>query len=108
MALAQRSLGRGAVPVFVLGVTGAALFYGDADHARDLGAVRGRGLKLVTPVFDPYVVPITVAILIALFAQRHGTSKVAALFGPITAAGSSSWPSWACSTSATTWGCSPR
>ncbi|HEX6013307.1 MAG TPA: potassium transporter Kup, partial [Geminicoccaceae bacterium] len=88
MALAQRSLGRGAVPVFVLGVTGAALFYGDAMITPAISVLSAvEGLKLITPVFDPYVVPITVAILIALFAvQRHGTGKVAALFGPITAA----------------------
>jgi KUP system potassium uptake protein len=43
------------------------------------------GLKVVTPAFDPYVVPLTVVILIALFAvQSRGTAQVAALFGPIT------------------------
>ena len=43
------------------------------------------GLKIVTPAFEPYVVPITVVILIALFAvQSRGTAKVAAFFGPIT------------------------
>jgi KUP system potassium uptake protein len=42
-------------------------------------------LKIVTPAFDPYVVPITVVILIALFwVQSHGTAKVAKLFGPLT------------------------
>ena len=43
------------------------------------------GLKIVTPAFEPYVVPITAVILIALFAvQSRGTAKVAAFFGPIT------------------------
>ena len=43
------------------------------------------GLKVVTPAFDAYVVPLTVVILIALFAvQSRGTAKVAAFFGPIT------------------------
>ena len=43
------------------------------------------GLKIVTPAFDPYVVPLTVVILIALFAvQSRGTAQVAAFFGPIT------------------------
>ena len=43
------------------------------------------GLKVATPAFDAYVVPLTVVILIALFAvQSRGTAKVAAFFGPIT------------------------
>ena len=43
------------------------------------------GLKIATPAFDPYVVPITVVILIVLFAvQSRGTARVAAFFGPIT------------------------
>ncbi len=87
MALAQRAMGRAAAPVFLLGVAGAALFYGDALITPAISVLSAvEGLKLVTPVFEPYVVPITVAILLALFAaQRHGTGKVAALFGPITA-----------------------
>jgi KUP system potassium uptake protein len=44
------------------------------------------GLKLVTPAFDPYVVPLSLVILIGLFAvQRFGTASVATFFGPITA-----------------------
>src|SRR4029078_3077543 len=42
------------------------------------------GLKIVTPTFDPYIVPLAVVILLALFAvQSHGTARVAAFFGPI-------------------------
>ena len=42
------------------------------------------GLKLVAPAFEPYVLPLTIVILVALFAvQSHGTARVAALFGPI-------------------------
>ena len=42
------------------------------------------GLKLVTPAFDPYILPITLAIIVAMFlAQSHGTAKVATFFGPI-------------------------
>ncbi|MGD9510768.1 MAG: potassium transporter Kup [Geminicoccaceae bacterium] len=87
MALAQRAMGRAATPVFFLGVAGAALFYGDALITPAISVLSAvEGLKLVTPVFEPYIVPITVVILLALFAaQRHGTGKVAALFGPITA-----------------------
>ena len=86
MALAQRALGRPTTAVFVLGVAGAALFYGDALITPAISVLSAvEGLKLVTPVLDPYVIPITVAILFMLFAaQRHGTGKVAALFGPIT------------------------
>ena len=75
------------MPVFLLGVAGAALFYGDALITPAISVLSAvEGLKLVTPVFEPYVVPITVAILLGLFAvQRQGTGRVAALFGPITA-----------------------
>jgi KUP system potassium uptake protein len=87
MALAQSALGRATATVFLLGVAGAALFYGDALITPAISVLSAvEGLKLVTPVFEPYVVPITVAILLGLFAvQRHGTGRVAAWFGPITA-----------------------
>jgi KUP system potassium uptake protein len=69
----------------LLGIFGAALLYGDGmitPAITVLGAVEG--LKVATPVFDPYVVPIAVVILIAVFAiQRHGTHRVGRLFGPI-------------------------
>ena len=69
----------------LLGIFGAALLYGDGmitPAITVLGAVEG--LKVVTPVFDQYVVPIAVGILIAVFAiQRHGTHRVGGLFGPI-------------------------
>src|SRR5215213_1383883 len=52
-------------------------------HEMVVGVV---SLKLVTPAFDPYVVPLSLAILIGLFAvQSHGTARVASFFGPITA-----------------------
>ena len=86
MALAQRALGGATSAVFLLGVAGAALFYGDALITPAISVLSAvEGLELVTPVLDPYVILITVAILFALFAaQRHGTGKVAALFGPVT------------------------
>jgi KUP system potassium uptake protein len=69
----------------LLGIFGAALLYGDGmitPAITVLGAVEG--LKVVTPLFDPYVVPVAVGILIAVFAiQRHGTHRVGGLFGPI-------------------------
>jgi KUP system potassium uptake protein len=76
---------RGWYALTLMGIFGAALLYGDGmitPAITVLGAVEG--LKVVTPVFEPYVVPAAVAILIAVFAiQRHGTHRVGGLFGPI-------------------------
>jgi len=85
MALAQHAIGRGVPIVFLFGVISAALFYGDAIITPAISVLSAiEGLKLVTPAFDQYVVPLTLIILIALFfAQSKGTAKVAALFGPI-------------------------
>ena len=86
MALAQRALGRGAGGVVLCGIISAALFYGDAMITPALSVLSAiEGLKVATPAFDPYVVPLTVVILVALFAvQSRGTAKVAAFFGPVT------------------------
>jgi KUP system potassium uptake protein len=69
----------------LLGIFGAALLYGDGmitPAITVLGAIEG--LKVATPLFDPYVVPVAVVILIAVFAiQRHGTHRVGGMFGPI-------------------------
>src|SRR3954468_7383477 len=85
MALAQRALSSGAGAVVLLGIVSGALFYGDAviTPARSvLSAVEG--IKLVTEAFEPYVVPLTVLILAALYAvQSRGTARVAAFFGPV-------------------------
>src|SRR6185436_16099013 len=71
--------------LIALGIFGAALLYGDGmitPAITVLGAVEG--LKVATPFFDPYVVPLTVAILIGIFAiQQHGTHRVGRLFGPV-------------------------
>src|SRR5215204_4052251 len=87
MALLQRVMGRNVFTVTVLGMAGAALFYGDAIITPAISVLSAvEGLKLVTPAFDPYVVPLSLAILIGLFAvQRFGTASVATFFGPITA-----------------------
>jgi len=84
--LPQRSENRRGLSLLVaLGIFGAALLYGDGmitPAITVLGAVEG--LKVATPLFDPYVVPVAVVILIAVFAiQRHGTHRVGRLFGPI-------------------------
>jgi KUP system potassium uptake protein len=73
-------------PILIaLGIFGTALLYGDGmitPAISVLGAVEG--LEVATPLFKPYVVPVTVAILIGLFLiQRYGTHRVGGLFGPI-------------------------
>jgi KUP system potassium uptake protein len=85
MALAQRALGRGAPGIILLGIISGALFYGDALITPALSVLSAiEGLKIVTPAFDPYVVPLTIIILLVLFAvQSRGTAQVAAFFGPI-------------------------
>lgn len=75
-----------ATPILVLlGLFGAALLYGDGmitPAITVLGAVEG--LEVVTPLFGPYVVPITVIILIGIFViQKYGTHRVGNLFGPV-------------------------
>jgi KUP system potassium uptake protein len=85
MALAQRAVGKGVGAVVLLGIISGALFYGDALITPALSVLSAlEGLKIVTPNFDPYIVPLTVVVLIALFAaQSRGTASVAAFFGPI-------------------------
>jgi KUP system potassium uptake protein len=88
MALASRAVGRMSRAVGVvalLGITSAGLFYGDAVITPALSVLSAvEGIDVATPAFHEYVVPVTVIILLALFAvQSRGTAKVAALFGPI-------------------------
>ena len=85
MALAHRALSRGGGAIVLLGIVSGALFYGDAILTPALSVLSAvEGLKIVTPAFEPYVVPLTVAILVALFAvQSRGTASVAAFFGPL-------------------------
>lgn len=69
----------------LLGIFGAALFYGDAVITPAMSVLSAvEGLEIATPMFKPYVVPITIGILIGLFVfQPRGTAGVGALFGPI-------------------------
>jgi len=87
MALAQRALRKTGGVVVLCGIISAALFYGDAMITPALSVLSAiEGLKIATPAFEPYIVPLTLVILVALFAvQSRGTAKVAAFFGPITA-----------------------
>ena len=85
MALAQRALGDRGGMVALLGMAGAALFYGDAMITPAISVLSAvEGLNLVTPAFERFVLPISLAILIGLFAiQSRGTARIAAWFGPI-------------------------
>ncbi|WP_414524598.1 potassium transporter Kup [Pseudochelatococcus sp. G4_1912] len=85
VALTQRLMGKNRRVIVLIGMLGAALFYGDSIIAPAMSVLSAvEGVKLATPALDHYVVPITVAILVALFvSQRYGTARVAAFFGPI-------------------------
>src|SRR3982075_2042572 len=85
MALAQRAVGSGAGKIVLLGILSGALFYGDAVITPALSVLSAiEGIKLVTEAFESYVVPLTVIILVVLFAvQSRGTARVAAFFGPV-------------------------
>ncbi|TIX96891.1 MAG: potassium transporter Kup, partial [Mesorhizobium sp.] len=69
-----------------IGIVGASLFFGDAVITPAISVLSAvEGMNVVTPTFQPYVVPLTLAILAILFsAQRFGTGGVALIFGPIT------------------------
>ncbi len=71
--------------IMAAGLVGASLFYGDGvitPAITVLGAVEG--LKVATPVFEPYVIPIALVLLTGLFLVQHrGTAAVGGLFGPI-------------------------
>jgi KUP system potassium uptake protein len=84
-ALATRALGRRTAFVFIVGVIGASMFLGDSVITPAISVLSAvEGLKLASPAFSEYVAPLTVVILIGLFAaQSRGTAKVAALFGPV-------------------------
>ena len=86
LALANKALGRTAPAVLLIGALGAALFFGDALITPAISVLSAvEGLKLVTSTLDPYVLPITIVIILGLFLiQSRGTSVVAGWFGPIT------------------------
>jgi KUP system potassium uptake protein len=87
-ALAVQAAGRTAgsrTAILLAGIVGAALFYGDSVITPAISVLSAvEGLEVATPLFKPYVLPVSVAVLVALFAvQRHGTSLVGKLFGPV-------------------------
>ncbi|HMV04562.1 MAG TPA: potassium transporter Kup [Accumulibacter sp.] len=69
----------------LLGIFGAALFYGDAVITPAMSVLSAvEGLEVITPLLKAYILPITVTILVLLFFfQRNGTAAVGALFGPV-------------------------
>jgi KUP system potassium uptake protein len=86
MALAQRAVGRSSGLIALLGIIAAALFYGDAMLTPALSVLSAvEGLEVAAPSLGPYVLPLSVAILVGLFlVQNRGTASVATFFGPIT------------------------
>ncbi len=70
--------------LMLLGLFGGALLYGDGTITPAISILSAvEGLKVATPELEPYVVPLTVAILAGLFAlQKRGTADIGRLFGP--------------------------
>ena len=88
MVLALRKLednGKTRAIVILLGIFGAALFYGDGIITPAISVLSAvEGLQIANPAFKTFVIPVTIVVLWALFIfQRKGTARVGALFGPI-------------------------
>jgi KUP system potassium uptake protein len=71
--------------IMAAGLVGAALFYGDGVITPAISVLSAvEGLKVATPLFEPYVIPISVVLLTGLFiVQRRGTAAVGGFFGPV-------------------------
>jgi KUP system potassium uptake protein len=76
----------GRLLLILMGLFGAALLYGDGMITPAISVLSAvEGLEIITPVFSPYVIPLTVVILVALFLCQHrGTAGVGVIFGPVT------------------------
>src|SRR5215210_6246829 len=74
------------IPVLMVGLAGASLFFGDAMITPAISVLSAvEGLAVATPIFKPYVVPIAAVVLVGLFAiQSHGSAQMGRLFGPVT------------------------
>ncbi len=88
LALALSSVGktsRSYFPLLVIGLFGAALFFGDGIITPAISVLSAiEGLEVATPAFKPYVVPLTLVLLTLLYAvQKHGTAGIGQWFGPI-------------------------
>lgn len=84
--LARLAIGHRSIPVLLLALAGAALFFGDAIITPAISVLSAvEGASLVVPAFHDWIVPGTVAILIGLFlVQKAGTAHVSRFFGPVT------------------------
>jgi KUP system potassium uptake protein len=71
--------------IIVIGILGAAMFYGDGMVTPAISVLSAvEGLEVATPALKPFVIPITIVVLVILFfVQRHGTARVGAFFGPV-------------------------
>jgi KUP system potassium uptake protein len=71
--------------LMLMGLAGAALFYGDGTITPAISVLSAvEGLEIATPALKPYVIPVTLAVITVLFFfQKHGTARVGALFGPV-------------------------
>ncbi len=88
MALALRKMPEGSPRrhvILTLGLFGAALFYGDGVVTPAISVLSAvEGLEVITPTLQPFIIPLTLTVLVALFLlQRRGTASVGALFGPV-------------------------
>jgi len=72
--------------LIAMGLFGAALLYGDGVITPAISVLSAvEGLKVATPAFTPYVIPITIGILVGLFVvQKRGTARIGPIFGPLT------------------------
>ena len=71
--------------IMLVGVLGAAMFYGDGMVTPAISVLSAvEGLEVAAPGLKPFVIPLTLVVLFALFAvQRHGTAMMGAAFGPV-------------------------
>ena len=85
VALVQQALGRRPTWLLAVGMVGISLFFGDAIITPAMSVLSAvEGMTLVAPSFSPFVVPVTLAIIVVLFLfQSKGTAAVSVLFGPI-------------------------
>ena len=74
--------------LLAVGIFGTSLFFGDGVITPAISVLSAiEGLKVISPALDPFVIPLTLAVLFALFAlQKHGTAGIGKFFGPITLA----------------------
>ncbi|MDQ6647310.1 MAG: potassium transporter Kup [Pseudomonadota bacterium] len=88
LALAQRSVRqvpRLRLTIIVLGIFGAALFYGDGVITPAISVLSAvEGLEIAAPALQPWVIPLTIVVIVALFSvQRQGTGRIGSVFGPV-------------------------